>query len=118
MTEKIDRKQWLEQLKEGDSVAIKTGSYGRRYYVIRKITRITPTRRITLDDGSKFNNNGIEMGNKGRWNPSETIEPITQEILDSIQREKLLYQISNTKFQSFSLDSLKKIAEIIRIEEK
>jgi len=111
------RTHWIASLKEGDKVAVKNGSIGFRYYEILEIIRITPTGRITTSDGTKFDNRGREMGKKDTWSISLDIEPITEEVVESMRRRKILQAISSTNFKELSLESLDAIYEILNKEE-
>lgn len=107
----INKQEWLDSLKEGDKVAIRSYGLGGGFS-IRTITRITPKRIIkvgTYEYNSKGEQRGLE-----RWDRGSDILPITQEILDYLEKTKLVREISNTKFSELSLEKLRGIAEAIR----
>lgn len=113
-----EKKQWLESLQVGDSVAIRKGSFGHGYYVLDKIRKITPTRRFSLEglNGVTFSSDGKEMGKKDTWSPRLNIEPVTQNILDDIARKKYLDKIRVTDFKDFPLETLQDIYSLIQKE--
>jgi len=57
-------KEWLASLSVGDTVGVNSGRWHWSYkgYTLHTITKITPTRQITLDNGQRFTNDGYEMG--------------------------------------------------------
>lgn len=102
-----DNEKFLASLKEGDSVAVECN----RKYTITKITRITPTRIIKTEDGHAFKSG--YMSSATTWGYGKRLVPITQEVLDEIQRRKLEYQISQMKTNLLTLDQLERIAAIL-----
>jgi hypothetical protein len=47
----MPREEWLEKLQAGDEVIVHRE---RHHYVLARVKRITPTGRITVDDGSRY----------------------------------------------------------------
>lgn len=109
-----DNQEWLDSLKEGDMVALRIFTYSNFKYRIAKITRITPTRIIKVD-GYEFNKNGKQRG-RSTWGYNIYLEPITQDILDEVEKEKLFRRLNNIKFQELSLDKLRKISDVVDSE--
>jgi hypothetical protein len=108
-----NRQKWLDSLVEGDEVAIETGAYGFREYAIVKIDRITPTRIFKIYNTS-FDKNGEERGNRDRWTATKSIEPVTEKILNSIQRKNLLRQVNEIDFSKLTIEQLESIVETVK----
>jgi hypothetical protein len=98
---------WLKDMKVGDEIGVRKGTYLYGYfYDIRKITKVTPSGRIELDDGTKFMPNGKEVGE----NHSYPLAQVTQEILDMNEMRKLKQKIDFDKYKSyFTLEQLRQI---------
>jgi hypothetical protein len=91
----MEREEWLEGLQVGDSVIVDNGS---RYlnYRVDTIKKITPTRRFTLTHYNQvFNNDGRERGvsDQRAWGNVARIIPVTKELLEKIERDRLLGEI-------------------------
>lgn len=108
-----ERWGWVKTLKEGDEVAYNIGRYGKERWVIGRVKKITTTGKIRIDDGTLFDEKGEHRSGTG-WNRIyRTIQPVTQEILDSIRREKILYDLSHVKFEKLPLEKLEEIMKIL-----
>lgn len=110
----MQRREWLESLKVGDTVAMNVGSFGYRKYVITEITKITPTRRMETKNGYKLGNDGCEMGKKDAWTPTREIVPVTDEILKDIKRSELLFKLSSIKLEKLDTEQLERIYDIVK----
>ena len=103
---------WIKSLKEGDKVAVRVNNYGQGgYYIIKTIKRITPTRKIRLDNNELYDSNGYKSGSEysiGTW-----IRPVTDKVMRNIKHRELLYKVSNFDFKMLTLEKLEKIIEII-----
>ena len=87
----LERKEWLSNLKEGNKVANEhyNSWRGGSYYQIYTVKKITPTGKIRLDNGVLLNSNGRYYP-RDVWNSnSYNIEPVTDEILNSIKTRKI-----------------------------
>lgn len=115
-----ERQQWLNGLNVGDEVAV---DYGRRGgYHIGKITRITPTRRFTVEGkGCTFGNDGWEMVGKSRgsWGYCRSkIQPVTDEIKQAIVRaEAISYINAYLRVDNLSTQQLLDILKVIQQNE-
>lgn len=96
-------------VKVGDELAI-----GDRPcpYVIRKVTKISPTGRITLDDGTILNPNLSIRGYVPRFTPSR-FQPVTTAIRESINRAQLMDRLSRTSWTRQATDQLRRIVAIL-----
>ncbi len=116
-----ERVTWLESLKAGDRVAVYESSYGRRSYRIRTIERRTPSGRFVLEGiKAQFDTHGREMGSRGSgFCPSwREIVPITDEVRESIARERALEALRSAKFESLTTESLVKLHKALAEAEK
>lgn len=110
----MNRQEWLKSLKEGDLVADKRYN---GYYSIFKIKKITPKGSIRLETGHLLNENGEYYKFEGWSSTNIYIEPLTEEIKNSIAIRKeiidIINKIKNIDFRKLDLDKLRKIAQII-----
>jgi hypothetical protein len=95
-----NKQNWLQSLSVGDEVGICKSKYGNDYYSIKKIEKITPTRRFIVD-GNTYNKNGNKMG-MTIWDGTNEIIPITDNVKKIIHRNTML-----SKIRSFDLEKLK-----------
>ena len=92
-----ERREWLSNLKEEDKVANEHYNTwrGGSYYEIYTVKKITPTGKIRLDNGVLLNSNGRYYP-RDVWNSnSYDIEPVTEEILNSIKTRKIKNKLSS-----------------------
>jgi hypothetical protein len=91
---------WVNTLKVGDEVAYFTGST----YLITKVMALSDT------DGIQIEEYGYWLDHSGDFGSSCFIAPITQLVLDEIEKENLVDQIAKeTNFRKLSLDELREI---------
>lgn len=119
-----ERKEWISNLKEGDKVANEhyNSWRGGSYYKIYTVKKITPTGKIRLDNGVLLNQNG-KYYNRDVWGSGEdyNIEPVTDEILNSIKTRKIKNKLSSNiesifkdyNLMGMSLEDLKAINNIL-----
>ena len=110
--EREQRQQWLNGLKVGDSVAIPLGGWGRKDWAIKKIEKITPTRRMVIGS-TTFDSSGREMGKKDGWSSRSNIYPVTNEVKETIARNNALYHINNLRFETLTTQQLLDVLKII-----
>ena len=104
-------REWLKTLKVGDEVAYNNGnSFTGKNYVIDKIIKITPSGRIKTQTGKEFNNTGEIRGSNGSW---FCLEPVTKEIVDFIERRRLVFKLREVKFEKLSAEQLRAVYEIV-----
>ena len=86
-----ERREWLSNLKEGNKVANEHYNTwrGGSYYQIYTVKKITPTGKIRLDNGVLLNSNGRYYPRDVWGSNSYNIEPVTDEILNSIKTRKI-----------------------------
>lgn len=111
---KQKRREWVKSLKEGDKVAYNTIQHGsKRQYKILTVKKITPTGKIRLSDDTLFDEKGNYRSDTGWYRTFYHLEPVTKEIIDHMRKAKILYDLSNTKFDNLALDKLEEIIKII-----
>ena len=88
--EKRKYQKWLDSLEVGDVVVVEHWNYGLSYY-IKKIDRITPTRRIIVDNYI-FTSDGRIYGN--RYSPTYLRE-YTPEIVKKIKQQNIKRNVRN-----------------------
>lgn len=108
----MEKQEWLDNLKEGDEVAIAIWSYSTTNYSLSTVEKITPTGIIKTRQYT-FNQKGIERGGNSTWGGKKQLVEVTKEIKDKIETEKILRQITKTKFADLPLEILKDISEVI-----
>lgn len=92
-----ERREWLSNLKSGDQVANEhyNSWRGGSYYQIYTVKKIIPTGKIRLNNGVLLNSNGRYYP-RDVWNSnSYDIEPVTEEILNSIKTRKIKNKLSS-----------------------
>lgn len=104
----MDNMDWLKNLKPGDEIVVdQSNNWDRHKYKIEKVEKITPTGRIKLSDGSQYDPSGKRIGSYDR-----PLKQITPEILDIIERRKLISQLEFDKFKGLlSADRLRVLLE-------
>lgn len=119
-----ERREWISNLKEGDKVANEhyDSWRGGSYYHIYTVKKITPTGKIRLDNGVLLNQNG-KYYNHDVWGGGEdyNIEPVTEEILNSIKTRKIKNKLSSNiesifkdyNLMGMNLEDLKTINNIL-----
>lgn len=102
---------FLDNLDVGDKIAVVYVNGSSERYEISKIIKKTPTGklRVGCDPNYLFTNGSYKISD---WDWI-TLEPITQEITDKLERNKLLRKIKYSDFSKLSLTQLKKIVNIM-----
>jgi hypothetical protein len=103
-------------VKVGDELAFRLGFSGN--YVIRRVEKITPSGRIKC--GSYELNADLSVRGKvarGCWGPYRA-EPVTAEIRENVERNKLLARVTNANWFSLDTVSLGLVVSILDMEEK
>ena len=105
--------EWVKALKVEDKVVINVGRYGHKNYKMTTIVKVTPTGIIKTKCGRTYNNDGWERGKRDAWGGRTHLEPITQDIIDKIETDKLLYEIGKVKFNELPLEILREIVKAV-----
>lgn len=108
--------EWLDSLKEGDEVALKTYTgWGRAEpnYKVTKVIKITPTRRIKVEayGNLQFDSKGRPFGSSMR---DVKLMPYGQEVKNAIRKNNLIYILDQIKMNDLPLDKIERIAAIIK----
>jgi hypothetical protein len=101
--------EWFKKLKVGDDVVIDLSSmWNKDDYKLCKVEKITPTGRVKLNDGSQYQPDGKKIGESYCY----PLMQVTQEILDAVERRRLMYQLKFDKFEGLlSIERLKILLE-------
>lgn len=105
---------WLAGLQPGDQVACNFGGYSYENYKILTVHKVTPSGIIkTVNDSLTvyvFNKNGRERGaEKGAWSRVLTIVPLTEKVMESIERDQYTTNLSSIKLKELPLKYLRKL---------
>jgi hypothetical protein len=102
------RHQFLESLQVGDEIAYLAGGLHSNW-IITKITRISPTRRFSLSNGSTVNSDGSIRGNNHFY-----IHPVTEKIRQSIWRTRTIRKLrADLKIDNLSDEQLRVLLEMV-----
>ena len=99
----------VEKLNVGDEVAVDVGGRHRTSFVFTKVAKITPTGRINLANGRKFNKNGRELGGSS-WYPAHLWDA---EEARKRQEEDNRFEALKAKFREIRDGDLKDVWEDI-----
>lgn len=101
-----ERKRWLESLKIGDQVARHFGSYE-----IQQVTGITATRiRIGTDE---FNKSDGQLRGADSWTRGTMLYQVTKDIVDEIDKYKLVARLRGINWNKIDIDALREIAILL-----
>jgi len=104
----------IPQVKVGDVLAFSWG-YGAGRYRLEKVTAITPSGIIECGPYQLDPNLRVK-GKRERWRSGPFRgEIVTQEIQDSIDRDRIGYFLSNKKFELVPIDVLRQV-ELLLLE--
>lgn len=106
----MDNQDWLLNLKVGDNVAYDIGKHGAAAWTIDIIERITPARKIKTKRGLTFDAGGCC---KLDADTSYELHPVTEDVLESIKRHKLLIEIEKINFKEVETGKLKRILKLL-----
>jgi len=97
----------LTKLKVGDKVAVDTG-WGRTYWEIHKIIKITPSGMIDTENGWRFRNGRF---NVDKWT-SYYLSEVTEKIIEEVEKRKLIENFKKIIPEGLSIKQLKELNEI------
>jgi len=106
---------WLKTLKAGDKVAINLANFSseKPVWLITKVKTITEDHKIRVDDKSKngllFNRYGVAQ--TGQW--ERRLQEVSPEILEYIEKEKLVKKIRKIELFDLSLEKLDNIVKVV-----
>ena len=99
-----------DSFKVGETVAYDTAYGSEPSYVISKIAKITPTGRITLENGTKFDKYGIHKITDFRH---YYLRKYDDKVKEAIERKKMIGDIKMVNWRDLSTETLKKVIELI-----
>lgn len=113
----MENKDWLNDLKVGDKVfVVKSSNFGIEKQ-LKKVIRITPTRRIVVDNLTFIN--GVLSGNNGFKTSSIYLEQVTENSLKEYNQNKfkklILHYISLMSFEDITYEQAKQINDILNL---
>ena len=106
-------KVWLASLKVGDQVAVRYGRWGSGAYTIFCIERVTSTQLVSTRQSFRpvevrfRKSDGRVIGEDGY----NRIEPVTSEVLEVNERDKLTTWLTLLKANTLSLQCLRAMRE-------
>jgi len=103
----MDDKEWIKELKVGDTVVVATNNYGNK---ITTVVKITPKGFINTESGKQFNPDGSQRGG-GNWSYSSLCQ-LTDEVLLEFKKKRLIKQCKEIDFSKLSIDNLEQILNI------
>lgn len=108
-------KNWLAGLKEGDKVAYLSG-HCNGGHVVARVKKISPTRKHFEVGGSswteKMNEHGFAKA-RDRYSAPDSIEPLTEQILETIRRRQIIKKLVETDWVKLDTATLVKIYDLI-----
>ncbi|HEX5704896.1 MAG TPA: hypothetical protein VFX97_16985 [Pyrinomonadaceae bacterium] len=97
---------WLANLKAGDEVVVRSGSYGASLHVVE---RVTATQIILPRDSRYRRNDGRPVGaSNNPWNILRLVEP-TPELREKIRKDGLVEQLRRIVWEKINVDVLQEI---------
>ena len=105
----MTRTEWLASLKVGDKFAVRDWWNNDKFYILT-ITGETRTRwkegttEYTKSDGKHY----------PKSNRTSDMQPITDEILGNVKRQRLLAKIKETPWSTLPTEILEAVAELIK----
>lgn len=99
-----EKKEWLDSLKVGDTVAVES-----RGYTLVKIEKITKTRRFTTSAGHVYRADGSAFGT---YLGGNLVKP-TKAIYQEIRRQKMLSRVRSAEFSKLDNETLEKVYNLI-----
>lgn len=105
---------WLKSLKVGDIVAYDSAKYSsKNQYVVSKIAKVTLTGRITLENGMKFNNQGLHR--EGEYT-HYYLEVYTEKIQNTIDHNEMIQYMRKVDWNKIPFGTLKNVIELVKVK--
>jgi hypothetical protein len=116
----IDKVEWSMTLKPGDEVALREshGIWDDTFKIV-KVEKVTKTGQVKIEGiEEKFVNGAKRSASKLRYNyGGDGIEPIVDEIIEEIKREKLLRYLKDKHAEHLKTDQLEKLVNFFKENE-
>jgi hypothetical protein len=112
MDNKSEFEDILKNIKVGDQVAQVYTSFGfGTTYTLRTVTKVTKTGQIEIDSrDEKFKPRYSSWSNSSH---STTLIPVTQDVLDNIEKYSLVSKLGKMKPSELNLDKLRRMTAIL-----
>lgn len=115
---KDKREGWLRELSVGDEVAVENGRYGVPNWYFAKVSKITPSGRMELDDKYTYDPRGYKISDdKYHLN---RMEPLTLELRAKVRLLKaqrkikaLLSEFDMAKIDAASFEELNDLYKVL-----
>lgn len=106
----MTREEWLSCIEEGTKVAVDTSIGDVTSYVIAEVVRVTKT-LIKTNKGDYRRDDGYSPGKSFR---RTQIVPLTDEVIQVLNREIYVNRIRKTNLKNLTYDQLKRINDILK----
>ena len=100
----------------GDEVACKIGV--SKLYGVFKVKKVDHQGNIELETGRRYRPDGYPIGKTYEWASRERIEPVTEEILNIIKRNRLVSKLAALDYNVWRKMDLVKLEAIVKIIEE
>lgn len=117
----FDNADWIEKLKAGDTVGVRTYNFGKHNYAFHKVVKLTATQVVVLINPtngtvSRFHRkNGDQVG-RSAWHHCDIVE-LTPELVTKIKadkrRETLIYTLGKISWNNFTNEELERVFAVI-----
>lgn len=101
-------KEWLDALKPGDEVAVRSG----RGVFIARIERRTNT-QIVISNAYRFRASDGRMVGAAAWD-GQDIEPVTQLIRDKVEHTRLKHRMHSVQWARQDLTTLRAVDALLK----
>lgn len=98
--------------KVGETVAYDTSYTSMPNFVVSKVAKITPTGRINLENGMKFDRHGLHELSSYRYYALRKYDDHVREI---VEKREMLEKIKKINWDDLSNETLKKVIEVIEM---
>jgi hypothetical protein len=107
-------RSWVKKLVPGNIVAYNTSRFGEPRYKVVKVEKVTPTGRITTNDGLKWNNEGMyKVSDWEIYWLSEYTPELNKQIDEKKRKNAALSKITATKFNELPVEKLEEIVKLL-----
>jgi len=107
-----------ESLQVGDEVGVSTG---REYQppVVRKVTKVTASGQITLDNGTRWSKHGYELGDKSRYMRAQLVAAdearrIAVLVTHRRNREAMVNRLGRVDWRALNDEQLIQVATVLK----
>lgn len=106
--------EWIKDLKVGDKVYVRGGSFGGEQHTLTKVIKITPAGKIKIEGGNLFKD-GLHKCDSWHW---DVLEQYTSELEAKLKTEAhynhMCYSINAQDMRGMPLNQVQRIYDILR----